>query len=232
MVSSSPVSSQNRSHYSSQHQKRTASGSAPQQHHLQNSFLTQNTSVEGDSLQQQQCLSQSLFDNSMFLLPSNTEESMPGCNSSGGNNFLQPSMSLYMQQPQQQQQQSSSKHYSSNPHQNYSMNTSKNILRQQQQQQQQQQHAEQQQQLVLPPISSGLPGSNPGSSYINFNLSTIFPEINFVNEKLAVHHGLLSGHPNPTASIATPTSVAPSPSKSSSSIPTSSGTASGKHRGH
>ena len=228
MVSSSPVSSHNRSHYSSQHQKRTASGSTSQQHHVQNSFLTQNTSGEGsgDSLQQQQCLSQSLFDNSMFLLPSNTEESMSGCNSSGGNNFLQPSMSLYMQQPHQQQQQSSSKHYSSNPHQNYSMNSTKNMLRQQQQQQQ---HAEQQ--LILPPISSGLPGNNPGSSYINFNLSTIFPEINFVNDKLAVHHGLLSGHPNPTAPVAAPTSVAPSPSKSSLSIPTSSGTAPGNTRG-
>ena len=204
-LSSSPVSSQQRSHYS-QHQKR-ASGN------LQNSFLlVQNSSGESSadshSLHQQQCLSQSLFDNSMFLLPTSTEDAMSGCstNSSVTNtNFLQPAMPVYSQH-QQQQHQSQSKHY--NVHQSYNMSgTSKSSSNNSQmihrQQQQQQPHAEHQH-LILPPISS----NNPGSSYVNFNLSTIFPEINFVNEKIAVH-GLLPTQPAPISA------ANPSPSKSS-----------------
>jgi hypothetical protein len=66
------------------------------------------------------------------------------------------------------------------------------MQRQQQQQQQQQQppHLSEQQQLILPPISS----NSAGSSYVNFNLRTIFPEISFVNDKLAVN-GLLPAAP-------------------------------------
>ena len=203
VVSSSPVvSSQHRSHHYGQHQKRSSGN----HHSSQNSFLLvhgsqgENTG-ESHAQQQQQCLSQSLFDNSMFLLPASSDDPMSGCNpNSSGSNFLQPAMSIYSQQ-QQPQQQPSNKQY--NVHQSYismsgSPSSSKNSNSQMlQRQQQSQQHPEH---LILPPISS----NNPGSSYVNFNLSTIFPEINFVSEKLAVH-GLLPTQPAPI-SVANPNS--------------------------
>jgi hypothetical protein len=162
------------------------------------------SSTSGNDHQQHQYLSSTLFDQNYLPLPNLTPPSSSHEDSSGGGYTIFSAASpLYPPPPSQSLRSFQAQSYSSNqpPHKGPSRldhGVQQQLLQQPQQHLSQHQHHHQQ---MIPP------GGGGSSTLSNFNLTSIFPEINVVQETSNSSSKHLKGQPSPAPLPPPPTAT-------------------------